>query len=215
MYLVVLPYPMYKRFIGVTAAGLVALLILFISLFSSSQVVYVFSQSPTPTPIIGQKIEVDYFVAYAGKVLPDSPLWPLKALRDKLWLAVTLNLSKKAEILLLFADKRLAMAQELMGKQNAELSVSTLTKAEKYLEEAINQERKARAKGQDTTEFAKRLHIATLKHRQILEEILVISPEDAKPVIVKTIDMNKKLYEATKVSLNQVGAPSLENPFKD
>jgi hypothetical protein len=206
---------MYKRFVGITASAVVALVILVISLFSSSQVVYVFSQSPTPTPIIGQKVDVDYFVPYAGKVTPKSPLWPLKALRDKVWLTFTTNQTKKAEILLLFADKRLAMAQQLMGEENAELSVSTLTKGEKYLEQAIAQEKKARAKGQDTTELLKKLNNSTLKHRQILEELLVDSPEDAKPVIVKTIDMNKRLFEDTKVSLNQVGSPSVENPFKD
>jgi len=51
------------------------------------------------------------------------------------------------------------------------LGVSTLTKAEKYLERAIIQERIARQKGKDTTAFLEKLLLATKKHEEILLEL--------------------------------------------
>ena len=51
------------------------------------------------------------------------------------------------------------------------MGVSTLTKAEKYLERAIIQERIARQKGKDTTAFLEKLLLATKKHEEILLEL--------------------------------------------
>ncbi|MBX4206031.1 hypothetical protein KW795_02435 [Candidatus Microgenomates bacterium] len=206
---------MYKRIFGVSASFLFALLILCISIFSSSQVVYVFGQTSTPAPILGQKVEIDYLMPYAGKVSPDSPLWTVKALRDKLWLTLTLDPVKKIQLLNLLADKRVQNANELVVEDKSELGVSTLTKAEKYLEQAVMAEKDARSKKSNTAAATKVLAMSILKHRQILENILAIAPEDAKPVIVKTIDLNKSLFNQIKMSLNEQGLPSPENPFKD
>lgn len=194
---------------------MVALLILVISIFSSSQVVYVFSQSSTPAPILGQKVEVNYTFAYAGKVSPDSPLWPIKALRDKVWLAVTMDPVKKTEMLILLADKRIQYANDLVSKDKSDLGVSTLTKSEKYLEEAVREEKLAKSQKHDTKEVTKVLAMSILKHRQVLESILATAPEDAKPIIVKTIDINKRLFNEAKMELNEQGLVSPDNPFKD
>lgn len=207
---------MVKRILSVLMFFGLGFGILVVSVLKSASVDYAFSKTTTPSPAPAEvRIEIPYFVPYAGKIGPDSPLWSLKALRDKVWLLVTTNLTKKAEILLLLADKRIALAQELMGEKNSELAVSTLTKAEKYLEEAVAQEKVARAKGVDTVSLLTKLSLATLKHRQMLEEILAGAPEDAKPVIVTTMDLTKKLYEDTKASLTSLGRPVPENPFKD
>lgn len=206
---------MYKKALGVIAPVTIAFLILAISIFSTSQVVYVFSQSATPAPILGQKVDIDYQLPYAGKIEPDHILWPLKAFRDRVWLLVNLGAVKESEILMLLANKRIMFAKNLMAKEKSELSVSTLTKAEKYLEEAMAQEKEAREKKMDTSQVSLALAMSALKHRQILEEILATAPEDAKPVIVKTIDINKRLFNEVKMALNSQGLQAPENPFKD
>lgn len=207
---------MLRRTLVVLVFFTLALGVLSISLLNSASPNYAFGKvlTPSPTPE-NAKVTVDYFLPYAGRIAPDHPLWPLKALRDKLWLMVTTNPTKKAEVMLLLADKRIALAQELMGEGNAELSVSTLTKAEKYLESAIAQEQLAQAKGADTASLHMKLSLATLKHRQIEEEILAIAPEDAKPVIVQTIDLTKKLFEITRVEFTKEGRKPVDSPFKD
>lgn len=205
---------MLKNFLLFFASFTLASIILIISVFKIAEVKYVFSQSPSSTPVnMPKPVAVNYNLPYPGPILPDSILWPLKALRDKIWLAVTINPSKKADLYLLIADKRLADAQILFEKNNPNLGISVLTKAEKYLESANEEERIAHREGMDTTECLEKFASATLKHREVIDEILALAPEDAKPLIVKTQDYSKHLYEKAKSGLLEAGAIVPQNPF--
>src|SRR3989344_251429 len=156
---------------------------------------------------------VNYDLPYQGRIMPDSPLWPLKALRDKIWLFITTNSSRRAELDLLFADKRLASAKILFEKDKPELAFTTLSKAEKYLEEAMLQENENRKKGMDTSQFLERLARASLKHFEVMEGIMTIAPEDAKPKIVEAQSYAKKVFESSRDALNEKGITPPENPF--
>ncbi len=111
--------------------------------------------------------EVDYFLAYPG-ILPDHLLYPLKMIRDQIRLFLTTGSLKKAELCLLYADKRLGAAKMLIEKNELDLGLTTLTKAEKYLEKAINQEEVAREKNEETRTFLEKLSQATLKHEEMI-----------------------------------------------
>src|SRR3990172_3897569 len=115
---------------GILLTCFIATAILVFSIFHSASVRYTFGQSPTPTPRVEEaNLEIDYPLPYPGRVLPDHLLWPVKVVRDRLWLAMTTNPLKKAEISLLLANKRLASAQALFDKEKPDLAISTLTKA--------------------------------------------------------------------------------------
>lgn len=120
---------------------------------------------PTPTPA-----KVEYFLAYPG-ILPDHFLYPIKMIRDRIWLFLTTDPVKKAETFLLFADKRLGAGKALIEGGKEELGISTLTKAEKYLERAIAQEKIAKEKGKDTVAFLEKLSLSTKKHEEVLLEL--------------------------------------------
>ena len=79
---------------------------------------------------------VDYYLPYPG-ILPDHPLYWLKMVRDRVGLITVTGKTAKAEKLLLYADKRLGAAWALIDGNKLPLGVSTLTKAEKYLEQAV------------------------------------------------------------------------------
>jgi hypothetical protein len=111
--------------------------------------------------------EVDYFLAYPG-LLPDHLLYPLKMVRDRIMLFLTTDPLKKAELYLLFADKRLEAGRMLIEKNKLDLGLETLTKAEKYLEQAVEQEKLAQQAGKKTEEFLNRLSLATRKHEQVM-----------------------------------------------
>lgn len=117
----------------------------------------------------------DYYLPYPG-ILPDHPLYWLKMMRDRIWLLLTTDPLKKAEVLLLFADKRIGAAEVLIRGNKVDLGLTTATKAEKYLERAIDQEEVARGKGKETREFLEKIAKAALKH----EEILVSMKEEAE-----------------------------------
>jgi len=205
---------MLKNLLIFASSVTLATIILGISVFRLAGIKYVFSQSPSPAPGIVKPISVDYRLPYPGQITPDNVLWPIKALRDKLWLSLTINPSKKADLELLIADKRLADAKLLFEEQNADLAISVLTKAEKYLENAGQDAQIAKKEGMNTQDFLRRYALATLKHREVLDEILAIAPEDAKPFIVKTEDYPKRLYTNARDGLLEAGANVPQNPFE-
>lgn len=192
----------------------VAFSILLISVFRTASVKYDFSGPVSKESVLGDKdVNINYEMPYPGKVLPDSPLWPVKAFRDRVWLWVTNNDSREAELLLLFADKRVVSGKILFEKENYEVGYTTLTKAEKYLEQAANKEDEIRQAGGNTNELLDRLARASLKHFSIMQDMLEMAPEDAKPKIVETQNYAKRVYERSRNALNEVGETPPENPF--
>ncbi len=184
-----------------------------VSFLKSASVEYAFS-TPTPNPEASEeKIVIEYQLPYPGNVTPDSPLWFVKAGRDKLWYNLSMNPSKKAELALLYADKRLVMSKTLFENEKPDLGFSTLSKGEKYLELALENEKLARSKGGDTSILLTKLGIASLKHREVIEEILTMSPEDARPEIVKISDYSKNVYKEVRDTLNSKGMPIPKSPF--
>lgn len=206
---------MFRKIVSILSTILLALAVLLVSLFRASSVNYAFSSSLGET--LGDSTEgemkINYELPFPGRILPDHPLWSLKAVRDKLWLMVTVNPSRRGELTLLFSDKRLASSKILFEKDKPEIAFSTLTKGEKYLEEAASIEAENRKKGMDTREFLTKLANASLKHRQVINEILSIAPEDAKPEIIKIENYSRDVYKASRNTLNSLGMPAPENPF--
>lgn len=208
---------MLRKIALVLSAVSFAFLVLVVSILRCSAVSYSASASPSPTPPTDSsqedKIEINYLLPYPGKILPDSPFWYAKALRDKIWFLVTSNPTRKAELLVLFADKRLLSSKILFEKDKPAIALSTLTKAEKYLEKALLLEKKNRGKGVETKEFLLRLANASLKHRQVIEEILTIAPEDTRPQVIKVGDYAKNVFKESRDALQSLGVPAPENPF--
>jgi hypothetical protein len=202
---------MFKKVAVIVATLVLAFSILSISVLKAASIRYDFSgdakKDNNQIPVI------DYQLPYPGRILPDHPLWPLKALRDKVWLLVTLNRSRQAELMLLFADKRLVSSRILFEKGKPELAFSTFTKAEKYLEKASGIVDSCWRSGVDTKNLSTRIATAALKHREVAEELLNIAPEDAKPGIAAGIGYSKKAYNLCKESLISRGMLAPENPF--
>lgn len=194
----------------------IAFTILFVSVLRTASVRYevddtAIDRSGTPS---SQDVEINYFLAYPGRVLPDNPFWPLKSLRDKFWLSITSNLMRKAELKLLFADKRLGSSQILFERGKLDDALSTLTKAEKYLEEASLDEEIMRKRGDDTTEFLFRLANASLRHYQVMQYLIEIVPCEIKPVIIGTQMYSKNSFERARNGLLDKAKSPPENPFE-
>ncbi len=141
-----------------------------------------------------EKKEVDYFLAYPG-ILPDHFLYPVKMIRDRIWLWLTTDSLKKAEKLLLFADKRLGAGKALIEGNKVDLGITTLTKGEKYLQRAINQERVAKDKGRDTKDFLEKVHQASLKHEEVLLELQQKVISESRPTFDETLKTNIQAQE--------------------
>jgi len=149
------------------------------------------STTPTASPT---PAAVDYFLAYPG-ILPDNFLYPLKMVRDRIWLFLTPDPLQKAQTLLLFADKRLGAGKALVEKEKEDLGITTLSKAEKYLEKALTQGKIAKQKGEDTTAFFNTLEKASQKHQEVLEEIKEKLSEEGKKELEEVIKYPKRIYK--------------------
>ncbi len=205
---------MERRILAVSSVVFLAFSILLISIFRVAAPQHTFLAFTSQVlPASESDMRINYELPYPGKILPDHPLWFIKALRDRLWILATTSNSKKAELYLLFSDKRLESARILFEKGKADLAFSTLTKAEKYLELAQKKEESNRQKGLDTKNFLSKLANASLKHRQVINNILEIAPEDARPEIIKIEEYSRNVYEKSRDALNSFGMPVPANPF--
>lgn len=131
-----------------------------------------FAQTVTPSP----EPEVNYELPYPG-LLPDSPLYFLRVIRDRIVGLLISDPLKKSEFNLLQADKRLNAGIYLINSarkndKKIALAFSTISKAENYFEEAINKVKEAKEQGKDVVGMEGRLKQALKKHEQELKILI-------------------------------------------
>ena len=147
--------------------------------------------TPTPTPVP----KVSYELPYPG-ILPDHPLYFLKAFRDRLLGFLIQDPVKKAEFNLLMADKRLNMGVFLADSGKPALSEITLSKGEKYFELAVSELPKASAQGKEVEAWlVDKFQKAAAKHEEVLTEFLEKMPEEQKRGIQESLNLVKTIKE--------------------
>lgn len=138
------------------------------------------------------KTSIDYALPYPG-ILPGHPLYPVKMLRDRVMSWFIADSLKKAEFYLLLADKRINAGQFLVNYGKQQLGEQTMSKGEKYFEQAIEMAKIARKKDKDISPLVDRMEKAALKHEEILIQILRSGPSDIRTGIDSTLKMVKSL----------------------
>lgn len=144
---------------------------------------------PTPTPTPQPKIE--YFFPYPG-ILPGHPLYPLKMVRDRILGFFIQDPVKKAEYYLLLADKRVNSGLFLLERGKTELAVVTIEKGGKYLEKVFAEVEKAQKAAKDITPILSKASVATLKHEEVLKEVLEKVPESAKAGVQNALEKSQR-----------------------
>lgn len=140
----------------------------------------------------------EYRLPYPG-ILPNHRLYPLKAVRDRLMEFFTRDLNKKADLYLLYADKRIYMAQMLAEQKEWALADSTASKAEKYLlrvKETV--EALEDIGGEVDVTFIPKVKQATLKHQQILKDLTKKAPKQYQNNFKTTQRINLEFASWTK-----------------
>lgn len=132
----------------------------------------------------------EYSLPYPG-ILPNHALYPLKSARDRVLELFTRDPGKKAELYLLYADKRINMAQMLADRSEWELSEATASRAEKYLlklKEAV-EEARARGSAVDVSLLNKTTQ-ASLKHRKVLSQLQRKAPKNLRAGYATSVTLN-------------------------
>jgi hypothetical protein len=139
----------------------------------------VFAQDISTSPAV---LKVQYDLPYSG-ILPDNPLYFLKALRDNVLNLLITDPLQKANYDLLMADKRIGAADMLLTKGKVDLAITTLSKSGNYFYLAIQQVGNAEKQGENTDEILAKLLTASLKHQQVIFKMEEKTTGDARLVL--------------------------------
>ncbi len=199
-----MPLQMVKKIVPLAVICLFALGILGISLRratvdarpSLAAASLKFSVSPIPSPeaSVSSKPKSDYLLVYPG-ILPDSPLYQLKMVRDRIWSWLTTGTIEKANLFLLYADKRVGAGKVLIEGNKVSLGLSTLLKGEKYVEKAINEAEKAKKEGKDAGALAGKIRKALVKYEEVLTELKEKVNPEGKTAVEDLLKFVKTLQE--------------------
>lgn len=147
----------------------------------------------SPTPII-----LDYQLPYPG-LLPDSPLYFLKAARDKIISLFIADPLKKAEFNVFQADKRLNSGIFLFKQRKEDQGESTIAKGLNYLNEAITKVGEAKKQGMDVTPIIEKFSLSLKKHREVIKMLQKKAKKDIKNKLalqLKQIDTIEKRFSS-------------------
>lgn len=134
----------------------------------------------------------NYQLPYPG-LLPDSPLYKIKVLRDRIIEFLISDPIKKAEFDLLSADKRLSIGMALFDKKKHELAESTISKGENYFEDGIKNLEDAKKEGRQLDpSLLVAYDSSSKKHKEILEGLIVRASGGVKVRLNKTVERVEK-----------------------
>ncbi|EKD57907.1 MAG: hypothetical protein ACD_57C00104G0001 [uncultured bacterium] len=160
------------------------------------------TESMVPEKILDQENkDLDYYLPYPG-ILPDHPLYWLKMVRDRIMLWTTRDPLQQFQRLLHYSDKRIGAAKALIEGGQPELGVTTATKAEKYLERAVNQYKKLDALGKINPETEEQLERAVEKHQELIEGFLLELPDQAKAGLGRVLETTRMSWKAVQDKKN-------------
>lgn len=160
----------------------ILLLVSFSSLAFAQEISPTPQPSPSPTP-------VKYNLPYPG-MLPDSPFYKLKVLRDKIMLVLIQDPMKKVEYHLLLADKRIQMAKILVNKGKTELAKETALKGENEYTLLVFLFKDVQKKPNKA--LFDKLELAALKHQEVLRGITTKLKGEDKKNFETVIEFSKR-----------------------
>jgi hypothetical protein len=157
-----------------------------------SLVIFFSSGVVSAQPVILESKKIEYDLPYTG-VLPDSPLYVIKKVRDKIWKFFTRDNNDKVRLLLLFADKKANMALSLSQKSKWEAAVNILIEGEQDFVEMIVTMKTAKKQGVSPEgDLLLKTKLSSEKHRQVIEELLKQSPQGQIPKLEKALSISKQ-----------------------
>ncbi|MFI5265646.1 MAG: DUF5667 domain-containing protein [Candidatus Levyibacteriota bacterium] len=120
--------------------------------------------TPSVTPAA---THVEYDLPYPG-LLPDNPLYNLKALRDKIIEILISDPAKKGEFYLLSSDKRLNAGNFLIIKGENDLGTLYISKSNNYMSMAIAQSMLAGERGKQDLQ---KMKLSIQKHEEVITQL--------------------------------------------
>ena len=185
-----------KKYLLIFLSVLVAVMILLISMVRCSRQQYL-TGSRDYNGLVSSNSAVlrDYDLPYPG-MLPDNPLYFVKMLRDRVKLMLVGEDLEKINLLLFYADKRIAAADALLREGQVSLAEITAHKAEQYMGQAMSMLRdfNEEEKSKNIDLFWKFYRSATI-HNELINQMSLMVEGDARVSMEKVVK-NCDVYRA-------------------
>lgn len=137
-------------------------------------------------------------------VLPDSPLYLVERLKEKINLTFTFDQKAKAEKLFAYAEERLAEAEALLTKQNPKAAGETLGRYESFLIRGQDALQKAEASGEQVSQLKELQTEAAIRQQAVLQNIYERIPEDGKAEVLKAMNTSHTVFLLASQTLPEV-----------
>lgn len=163
------------------------------------------------TVIVTQVNSDEYSLPYPG-MLPDHPVYFVKMLRDRIQLWITRNPIAKVKLMLHFADKRIASSLALAEKGKTGLAVTTATKAEQYIERALEEVETIEGEDEAVSNFYNDLRSALVKHGEVLAGVKTRLPEETLESIAPVLELQQNNMKRV---AERIGTDEVEEKMED
>lgn len=172
-------------------------LLLFLVLLTFPAVVFAASATTATNAATQQDqtavVKVDYELPYPG-ILPDSPLYFLKQLRDWILDKLIMDPVKKVEFYILQADKRIAMGMMLATSGNTPLGEQIISKAEKYMNNAVQSLLAQKGQGNDVPAYVvDHLTRSLAKHAEVIANEIAKAEDAQKAGLTSSLSLVREL----------------------
>lgn len=144
-------------------------------------------------PEVISQDQIEYNLPYPG-ILPDHPLFFLKKIRDKILEWTTRDSLKKAQLYLLYSDKRLAMALALVKNGKEKHALTAYTQGEQYFLKIPPLLEASKKQGVSApSEFIEKLKLSNAKHKEIGRMFLKDFPQGQSEAIRNALILNEQI----------------------
>lgn len=159
----------------------------------------VLAVTPETTDTKGEaKAKIEYALPYPG-VLPDHPLYIVKRFRDYILEQIIQEPVRKGEFYVLQGDKRLEMSVLLLASGKRVLAETTTSKAEKYMEKAVDTLLAYQKTGTSIpTYVVDHMKLALSKHEEVISDMLLSANAEQKNGLTDSLGRVHEIQERVK-----------------
>lgn len=132
---------------------------------------------------------------YTPKLLPDSPFYFLKKIKEKIELFLTQSPEEKSEKYTELATRRIAEVKIMINKNKFQLVEKLVKQHQEHLDKAEEEIKEAKEKGRDVERILGIVAQATSTHQKVLAEVYEKVPQQAKEAIEAAMEASSKGQE--------------------
>lgn len=132
---------------------------------------------------------------YTPKLLPDSPFYFLKTIKERIELFLAQTPEAQAEKYAELATRRIAEVKQLVKKEKPGFVEKLMKKHKEHLDKAEEKIEEAKKKGRDVERVLAIVAEATSIHQKVLAEVYEKVPEQAKEAIEHAMEVSSRGQE--------------------